>query len=150
MNSDLWMRNAAVSLGGRMIFENATFELPRGETMAILGPNGRGQDHAFKGHPWRAKATLGRTSGPQADRLCAQSQHGSESHSCLDLVLMARAAQLGMFSLPSRHDRRLAMEAMEQVGAARFADRLYGTFRAESGRSFYWPVLWPQVQMCLF
>lgn len=127
MSTDISMTGGKVVLSGRVIFEGVDFALPKGETMAILGPNGRGKTTLLKAILGAQKLSAGVRVAPKRIGYVPQSQHGSENHTCLDLVLMARAAQLGMFSLPSKKDRALAYAAMEQVGAARFSDRLYGT-----------------------
>lgn len=127
MINDVSLSNAKVTLGGRAIFEGVSFALPRGETMAILGPNGRGKTTLLKTILGSQKLSHGTRHAPKKIGYVPQHQHGSESHSCLDMVLMARAAQLGMFSLPSVKDRKIALEALERVRAERYADRLFGT-----------------------
>ena len=42
------LNQARVRFGTRTIFEDLTFSVPRGECMAILGPNGRGKTTALR------------------------------------------------------------------------------------------------------
>lgn len=127
MNCDIALNRAKVTLGGRTIFEDVSFELPRGETMAILGPNGRGKTTMLKAILGSQKLSSGTRLAPKTIGYVPQHQHGSENHSCLDMVLMARAAQLGMFSLPSSKDRKIAYEALQRVRGEKYAERLFGT-----------------------
>lgn len=127
MTCPISLQGAAVSFGARCIFKDVSFALPKGETMAILGPNGRGKTTLLKAVLGAQKLSAGQRIAPRRIGYVPQSQHGSENQSCLDMVLMARAAQLGMFSLPSAKDRAVALDAMERVGAADFKDRLFGT-----------------------
>ena len=41
----------------------------------------------------------------------------------LDVVMMGRYGKLGLFRRPGKHDRQIAMEALEKVGMAGFANR---------------------------
>lgn len=126
-SSHIRVTDAEVRFGPNVVFGDVNFTLQKGETMAILGPNGRGKTTLLKSLLGSQKLSQGRLQVPSRIGYVPQSQHGSENHNCLDVVLMARVAQLGMFSLPSKRDRTLALEAMERVGAGAFADRLFGT-----------------------
>lgn len=119
--------DAEVRFGSQVVFSDLNFTMQKGETMAILGPNGRGKTTLLKSLLGSQKLTRGLLQLPSQIGYVPQHQHGSEDYSCLDVVLMARVAQLGMFSLPSKRDRVMALEALERVGAGAFAERLFGT-----------------------
>lgn len=121
------MTGAEVRFGARTIFSDLSFAVQKGETLAILGPNGRGKTTLLKSLLGSQRLVRGQREVPRLIGYVPQYQQGSENHSCLDVVLMARAALLGMFSLPSRRDRMLSLEALERVGGGAFATRLYGT-----------------------
>lgn len=54
--------------------------------------------------------------------------HGSAfGYSALDMVLMGRARQVGIFRTPGASDRAAASEAMERVGVAGLRDRRFPT-----------------------
>ena len=71
----------------------------------------------------RRERSAGRTGAgyvPQA--------HGSAfAYRALDMVLMGRARQVGVFRTPGPADRAAALEAMERVGVAGLQDRLFPT-----------------------
>lgn len=121
------MSQAEVRFGTRTIFRDLSFAICKGETMAILGPNGRGKTTLLKSLLGSQRLAQGQRSVPKLIGYVPQHQHGSENHQCIDVVLMARAALLPMFSLPSRHDQELALQALDRVGAAHLAQRYYGS-----------------------
>ena len=108
-------------------------QVPNGVLLAIVGPNGAG------------KTTLVRTIlgliRPAAGQVLIQGgSYTSRRHligyvpqrnsvdwdfptRALDVVLMGRYGHLGWIRRPTRDDRSLAMDCLEKVGMAEFADR---------------------------
>ena len=125
--SHLSLTGACVRFSERVIFQDLSFNVQKGETLAILGPNGRGKTTLLKALLGSQRLDQGQRQVPHLIGYVPQYQYGSENHCCLDVVLMARAALLPMFSLPSQRDRKLALEALEKVGGGHFAYRLYGS-----------------------
>lgn len=125
--SHLSLTGACVRFGERVIFQDLSFNVQKGETLAILGPNGCGKTTLLKALLGSQRLDQGQRQVPHLIGYVPQYQYGSENHCCLDVVLMARAALLPMFSLPSQRDRKLALEALEKVGGGHFAYRLYGS-----------------------
>ncbi|QPT39686.1 Uncharacterized ABC transporter ATP-binding protein HI_1470 [Oligella ureolytica] len=121
------VEQAEVRFGSRVVFDNLSFHLTKGETMVILGPNGRGKTTLLKSLIGTQTLTRGRRKIPRLIGYVPQHQHGSEEHRSLDVVLMARAALLPMFSLPTRRDQERAFDALERVGASHLANQRFGS-----------------------
>lgn len=108
-------------------------QLPPGVLMAIVGPNGAGKTTLIKAILGLLKPVAGQTliyGQPYAAqrRLVGYvPQRGSVDWdfptSVLDVVMMGRYGQLGWFRRPGREERESALEALQKVGMARFADR---------------------------
>lgn len=109
-----------------------------GTITAILGPNGSGKTTLFKciSGLWKPQlgdiAFQGKTIRGYSHAKIAKiiavvpQDHGSPfPYSVYDAVLIGRTAHVGMFSTPTRLDRRKAEQAMEQVGIDHMKDRLY-------------------------
>jgi iron complex transport system ATP-binding protein len=114
---------AGVAFGARWIFRRLSFALPGGETLAILGRNGRGKTTLLRAllglQPWseggaRIRGTIG---------YVPQSASVPFAYSVLDLVLMGRARRLGMFAVPGEADYRAARRALEALGMLDFEAR---------------------------
>ncbi|MCU1531961.1 MAG: transporter ATP-binding protein [Arthrobacter sp.] len=109
------------------VFRNVSFRVPPGTATAVLGPNGSGKTTLVRcaaGLLEPAEGTIRRADGagyvPQA--------HGSTfGYSALDMVLMGRARQVGIFRTPGPRDRAAALEAMERVGVAGLRTRRFPT-----------------------
>jgi iron complex transport system ATP-binding protein len=54
-----------------------------------------------------------------------QAHAGFFPFTTLDVVLMGRTAHLPAFGVPSRHDREVALEALDQLGVAGLAPRVF-------------------------
>lgn len=121
------LRDAGVRRGDRWIFRGVNFELPPGETLTILGRNGRGKTTLLRALLGSLHLNEGLREMPAVVGYVPQLQQGGDQHLCIDVVMMARAARLGMFGLPGKSDRQAALVALQMVGADRFADRLFGT-----------------------
>ncbi|MGO1164497.1 ABC transporter ATP-binding protein [Brucella sp. C7-11G] len=118
--------NAGFKRGGRWIFRHVSFDLSEGEALVILGCNGRGKTTLLRALLGSLQLTEGTCSMPRIVGYVPQSQNGGEQHRCLDIVTMARAGRLGLFSLPGKADEAAALEALAAVGAERFAERPFG------------------------
>jgi manganese/zinc/iron transport system ATP- binding protein len=108
-------------------------EVPAGVLMAIVGPNGAGKTTLIKAvlgllRPAAGQIlVLGRPYGEQRGLVAYVPQRGSVDWdfptSVLDVVMMGRYGALGWIRRAGRHERELALAALEQVGMAALADR---------------------------
>ncbi len=108
-------------------------QLPEGNLMAIVGPNGAGKTTLIKSIMGLIPASAGtvaiygRPFYEQRRLVGYVPQRGSVDWdfptNVLDVVMMGRYGHLGWVRRPSRHDERLALEALEKVGMSRFAQR---------------------------
>ena len=127
-----------VGYARKQVGTNISLDLHLGQITCLLGPNGSGKSTLFKsllglipllsGHvliqgkplsQWSRKA-LARTIG-----YVPQASDGLFAFSVLDMVLMGRSAYIGRFGSPTAEDRRLAYQALAQLGIESLADRLY-------------------------
>ena len=108
-------------------------QVPPGVLLAIVGPNGAGKTTLIKAVLGLIKPVAGQTlilGAPYAEqrRLVGYvPQRGSVDWdfptNVLDVVMMGRYGRLGWLRRPGREDRERALEALEKVGMARFAER---------------------------
>jgi len=124
------LTDASVRFGRRMVLEGLSFSTPKGRTLAILGPNGRGKTTALRAMLGFQALTSGSRTAPSIVGYVPQYASSNQSYGVLEVVVMGRAAGLGLFGQPSAADFAAANDALEQVGAAKFAkerfDRLSG------------------------
>jgi len=99
--------------GRTWIFRDVEFSLPAGKIAAILGPNGQGKTTLLKSvvgllKPDTGSATLNGHLG-----YVAQRNEIAFSYKVIDIVVMGRAAHIGMFRTPGSKDyeRQLVMIA---------------------------------------
>jgi iron complex transport system ATP-binding protein len=117
------VRDAGMAFGARWIFRRLSFVLPQGETLAILGRNGRGKTTLLRAllglQPWsEGGARIFGSAG-----YVPQSASVPFAYSVLDLVLTGRARHLGMFAVPGEADYRAARAALEALGMLGFEER---------------------------
>ena len=110
--------------GGAWLFRGLDVELLPGRITAVLGPNGRGKTTLLRLLAGLAPAREGVVVRSGAIAFVPQS-HVPLPYTVLDMVLMGRAAHLGLFRTPGRADRDRAVGALDQVGLLRLADRPY-------------------------
>jgi manganese/zinc/iron transport system ATP- binding protein len=107
--------------------------VPEGALMAIVGPNGAGKSTLIKAALKLVRRSAGtvRFFGQpyeKARRFVGYvPQRGSVDWdfptSALDVTMMGLYGRLGWFRRPGKQERTLALQALEQVGMADFADR---------------------------
>jgi iron complex transport system ATP-binding protein len=108
---------------GRWIFRGYGANVRRGTVFAVLGPNGRGKTTLLKIVLGALKPTAGTVRIAGRTALVPQLFQVSFDYSVLDMVLMGRARQIGLFSQPSASDEEAAMAALRRFGMADFAPR---------------------------
>ena len=116
------VQDAGMAFGARWIFRRLSFVLPQGETLAILGRNGRGKTTLLRAllglQPWsEGGARIFGSAG-----YVPQSASVPFAYSVLDLVLTGRARHLGMFAVPGEADYRAARAALEALGMLGFEE----------------------------
>lgn len=122
--------------GGRTLFVNVSFELPPGEILAILGPNGTGKTTLLKCITgllgWKKGETFidGKSlnSWPANEvwkhiGYVPQARSLVFSYTAREMVLMGRAPFVKWFSLPTRHDVKMARWALKKIGIEYLMDK---------------------------
>lgn len=107
------------------IVRNCSLDFQSGRIVGLLGPNGSGKTTLLK--------LIAGALVPDAGTIVRASRIGyvpqilqlSFSYRVLDVVLMGRAQQIGMFATPSRADIAAAHAALDRLGIGAFADRSF-------------------------
>lgn len=131
-------RGLSYGFPGRTIGAGISFGVAAGETLCVLGPNGGGKTTLFRtllgllgvhaGEVLIAgadAATLTRRDIAKLVGYVPQAHAASFGFTINDIVLMGRTVHLGAFSPPGAADRRIALQALQEVGIAHLAERIY-------------------------
>jgi ABC-type cobalamin/Fe3+-siderophores transport system ATPase subunit len=79
-------------------------------------------------HPgWREYHALVPPQALAGDGLCIAGARRLFPFTVLDTVIMGRAAHVGLFSTPARHDREVATAALERLHISKLKDNLYSS-----------------------
>lgn len=119
------LEKAGFRRGERWIFRNVDLQLESGRCMAILGPNGRGKTSLIRVIAGLLSLDEGQRSAPESIGYVSQAFPATLSYRCLDVVVMGKAASMGVFGSPSRRDYRAAEDALEMVGASAHAEKAF-------------------------
>lgn len=119
------LENASVAFGQRTLFRNISFSVPVGRSLAILGPNGRGKTTLLRALLGFQRLAEGGRHAPKVAGYVPQHGASQARLSGLDVVVMGRAAHLGLFGQPRREDRDAAEAALADVGASTLAGLRY-------------------------
>jgi iron complex transport system ATP-binding protein len=123
---------------GKAVGRGVSFALDQGEVLCLLGPNGGGKTTLFKTILGLLPPQAGRVLIDGDDiahwprrRLAQVMAYVPQAHAAFfpftvrDVVLMGRTARIGLFATPSRPDIAAADRALETLGIAALADRVY-------------------------
>lgn len=112
---------------GPWLFADLSFGLKRGQTLVLLGRNGRGKTTLLKCIAGLLKPSAGEIERSGIVGYVPQSFAPAFSYSVFDVVLMGRARHIGLFSNPTAADKALAHDALAQLGLTGFAQRSIAT-----------------------
>lgn len=107
---------------GCWVFRDYAAHVPKGTAFAILGPNGRGKTTLLKALLGLHQPTAGKIVVEGQTAFVPQLFQVSFDYSVLDMVLMGRARQVGLFSQPARADEEAALAALERFNLASLAN----------------------------
>lgn len=98
------------------VFRGCSAAIPRNHVVALLGPNGRGKTTLLKILLNSLRPTEGSVTVNGRVAFVPQLFETSFDYRTLDIVLMGRARNIGLFSQPSNDDKKRAVSALEQFG----------------------------------
>ena len=131
-------RDLAFGYPGHPVGRDVTLAFEAGEIVCLLGPNGGGKTTFFKTLlgllapqggtvlvDGRDLTSLARAEVARRLSYVPQAHVGYFPFTVRDVVLMGRTAHLGVFAVPSRHDREVAEAAIARMGLSHLAEAEY-------------------------
>ncbi|MEM7033918.1 MAG: metal ABC transporter ATP-binding protein [Chloroflexota bacterium] len=131
----LTLKNISMRFNNTLALSNISFELLKGERVAVIGPNGAGKSTLFNILAGVLSPTQGQMDvfgHPPGKEICiAYVPQRSQVDwqfpvNVVDVVMMGRVRQLGLFRRPRRNDREIVEQALAVVGMTAFAKRQIG------------------------
>lgn len=114
----------------RWVFRGLSVSVARGETLCILGANGRGKTTLLRAMVGLLKLREGSIAVHGGVAFVPQFFHTVFQYSVREMVVMGRARHIGLLAHPTRADYAVAEAMLDRVGLADFAAR---PFNALSG-----------------
>jgi manganese/iron transport system ATP-binding protein len=127
--------DVSVRYDGTPALENISFQVERGDQVAVVGPNGAGKSTLFNVVTGILKPQQGSVrvygSGPRGHICVGYVPQRSRIDwrfpvSVADVVMMGRVSKIGLLRRPSRDDWQQVQHALAQVEMAGFARRQIG------------------------
>ena len=127
------MRDLTVAYRDKPVLWDIDLTIPQGHLVAIIGPNGAGKSTLIKSMLGLVPAAAGSVTfygkpyAEQRQLIGYVPQRGSVDWDfptdALDVVMMGRYGKLGWLRRPGRQDRQIALQCLDQVGMADYANR---------------------------
>ena len=118
---------ATLGYGRRALLDALTFDLPEGDFLGIVGPNGSGKTTILRALLGTLRPLSGKVVQAPGLRVGYVPQRDSVDYifplKVIDVVLMGRFHRIGLVRRAGAQDRAKAIEALDQVGIADLADR---------------------------
>lgn len=111
--------------GKNWIFRDVSFSLPAGKIAAILGPNGQGKTTLLKSVVGLLRPATGTAMLDGRLGYVAQRTEIAFSYKVIDIVVMGRAAHVGMFQAPGTKDYEQARDALMRLQLEHLAEKQF-------------------------
>ena len=131
------VKNGSFGYDKRLILNNISFDVKKGEVMSVLGSNGVGKTTLLKcmmgflqwqkGQSYIDGVPLSEISSMDLWKRIAyvpQAKGSAFGYSALDMVVLGRSAHIGTFRQPKKEDLDIALAAMEDLGILHLKDKL--------------------------
>ena len=119
--------HATLGYGRRVILSDLTFDIPEGDFLGIVGPNGSGKTTILRAILRTLKPLAGSVSHAPNLRYGYVPQRDQVDYNfplkVVDVVMMGRYDRIGLGRRPGSRDRDLACAALEHVGILELADQ---------------------------
>lgn len=132
------VHNATFGYGKENIFRDISFSVTKGEVFCLLGPNGSGKTTLLdcvlgtnKLNSGNIKVNGKNIASYNPRKLAQQISYVPQRHECafpyrvIDVTMMGRAPYTGIFSAPSKNDRKIARKALKLTGIYHLRRRPY-------------------------
>lgn len=133
MTSPLTVSNLAVAYQKKPVLADISFSVPEGKLIGVIGPNGAGKSTLIKAILELIPSLTGEVeifggSYKQNRKKVGyvpqrESVDWDFPTNALDVVTMGRYGHLGWFKRPGKRDKQIALECLDKVGMAQYADR---------------------------
>lgn len=126
------VRDLCVNYEKTIALYNVSFEIQRGDRVAVVGPNGAGKTTLFKVIAGVERASAGSVeifgNEPEGHICIGYVPQRSQIDwnfpvNASDMVMMGRVSKIGLLRPPRREDREHVRRALEQVGLSDLAKR---------------------------
>lgn len=111
----------------RLVLRDYSLKVERGSVVTILGANGVGKTTLLGALVGLHRPDSGSIRISGRIGFVPQLFQAAFAYSVLDIVLMGRARQIGLFGSPSAHDFEVAHRYLDLLGIARLAGRIFNT-----------------------
>jgi ABC-type Mn2+/Zn2+ transport system ATPase subunit len=121
-------RDLAAGYDGRPAISGVGFALRRGETLALLGPNGGGKTTLLRALLGELAPLTGELEVRARCGIVPQTERSQLDYpvSALDVAAMGALSRLPWWKRPGRREREEATEALDRVGLAHLAGETFG------------------------
>jgi manganese/iron transport system ATP-binding protein len=130
------LENVSLSYNGLAVLQELTFQVAHGASLAVVGPNGAGKSTLFKALVGllpiqRGNIHIhGRPLGHHQDCVAYLPQREDVDWrfpvTVMDVVMMGRFGQQGWLRRPTKADRAIVAQTLEEMGISDLADRSIG------------------------
>lgn len=112
---------------GKFLFRNLSFEIERGQILAILGLNGQGKSTLMSCMMGILDLKEGRLSTQAKFGFLPQSFSVAFDYSVQDIVAMGRVRNISLFSKPSKRDVQICLDALESLEISHLKNKRFNS-----------------------